>query len=261
METNTQNKRKNARQAFIVWLLFFATAITINIGLPLALGLDLHAWTYSPLKGLLLFGVIYAGFFIVVPLTLTKGWSQVKKPTFLVPMVAAMFSVIIWYLVPYVATVAIAVLVYLHWRFDLSGLGFKSKGWKGDVLALVLVGLLALLQVSSSLGALQFAFLPALSAALFRMFSNPASTVENLFYYGFLTERLGNQWNRYLVPMAVGVMYTAHEMTNPEYWYGGTSFVFIFIGVAVFSVIYLWRRNIAVTWLSDGLRWFIGSLL
>ncbi len=260
MENDAVRKNRNARQSLMVWLLFFAVTLTINIVIPLAFGIDLRAWTYSSVKGLLLSGVVYAGFFIVVPLTLTKGWSLVKKPSFLVPMLAAMISVIVWYQVPYMATVAIAVFVYLHWRFDLSGLGFKSKGWRGNVVALALVGLLALIQVSFSLGALQLAFFPALSAALFRMFSNPASTVENLFYYGFLTERLGNLRSHYIVPIAVGAMYTAHEITNPEYWYAGTSFVLIFVGVTVFSVIYLWRRNIGVTWLSDGLRWFLANL-
>ncbi len=261
MEKVDVKKYKRARQALIVWLLFFVAILTINLLIPLALGLNLHDWTYSSVKGPLLFAVVYAGFFIVVPLTLTKGWSLVKKPAFFVPMLAAMVSVIVWYQVPYIATTAIAVFVYLHWRFDLSGLGFKSKGWKGDVLAIALVAVLVLLQVFSSLNLGPITVLPAFFAATFRMFGNPASTVENLFYYGFLTERLGNKWNRYLVPFVIGAMYTAHEITNPEYWYESTSFVFIFIGVALFSAIYLWRRNIAVTWLSDGLRWFLTNLL
>jgi len=255
-----KEKNKKARQAIIVWLLFFASALIINLLIPIALGLNLHDWTYSGSKGLLLFSVVYAGFFIVVPLVLTKGWSTVKKPGFLVPMLAATVSVVLWIQIPFIAVVAIAVFVYLHWRFNLSDLGFKSKGWKGDVLAILIVGALGLLQVYSSINIASVAFLPAASATLFRMFGNPASTVENLFYFGFLTERIGKQWSRYLVPFLVGAMYTAHEMTNPEYWYEGASFVFIFVGITLFAAIYLWRRNIVVTWLSDGFRWFLSNL-
>jgi membrane protease YdiL (CAAX protease family) len=257
---DVQSKNKKAHQAITVWLLFFASALIINLLIPLAFGLNLHDWTFSGSKGLLLFPVVYAGFFIVVPLVLTKGWATVKKPSFFVPMAAAMVSVVFWIQVPYLAAIAIVVFVYLHWRFNLSDLGFKSKGWKGDVLAILLVGVLGLLQAFSSSSTVSIAFVPAVSATLFRMFANPASTVENLFYFGFLTERLGARWSRHLVPFLVGAMYTAHEMTNPEYWYQGTSFVFIFIGVILFAAVYLWRRNIAVTWLSDGFRWFLSNL-
>jgi hypothetical protein len=258
--TFQKEEKKKAKQALIVWLLFFVSVLIINLLIPFALGLNLHDWTYSSTKGVLLFSVIYAGFFIVVPLTLTKGMGTVKKPGFFIPMLAASISVVFWYQIHYISAIAIAVFIYLHWRFGLSDLGFKSKGWKGDVLAILLVGTLGLLQAFSSFKLLSFAFLPAISSTLFRMFGNPASTVENLFYFGFLTERIGQRWNRYIVPFLVGAMYTAHEMTNPEYWYGGVSFVFIFVGITLFAAIYLWRRNIAVTWLSDGFRWFLSNL-
>jgi hypothetical protein len=58
----------------------------------------------------------------------------------------------------------------------------------------------------------------------------------------------------------IGAMYTAHEMSNPEYWYGGVSFVFIFIGVSLFAAVYLWRRSTVVLWLSDGFGRFISQL-
>jgi hypothetical protein len=262
--SNIQNDvaKKKARQALLIWGLFFAATAATNLLIPLALGINLHDWTFSGgAEGLILFSVDYAGFFLILPLVLVKGWSTVKKPSFLIPMLIAAVSVIFWIQLPYIAAVVIAVYAFLHWRFDLSELGLRSKGWKGDVAAILLVGALGLLQAFSSSGVLQFAVLPAFSATAFRMFGNPASTVENLFYYGFLTERLGNSWKRYLVPFAVGAMYTAHEMTNPEYWYEGTSFVFIFVGVTIFAAVYLWRRNIVVTWLSDGFRWFLSMLL
>jgi hypothetical protein len=58
--------------------------------------------------------------------------------------------------------------------------------------------------------------MPAVFATMFRMFGNPASTVENLFYFGFLTERVSKQLNRYVVPFLIGAMYTLHEMTIPS---------------------------------------------
>jgi hypothetical protein len=254
-------QKKKASQAFLVWVLFFAATVSINLLIPFALRIDLHAWTYSNQKGLILFSVNNAGFFLVLPLLLAKGWSTVRKPSFLIPLTAAAVSVVVWYPLRYIATVTIVVYVYLHWRFDLSELGFKSKGRMGDLAAIILVGCLGLIQAFTTSNTLQLAVLPAFYSALFRMFGNPASTVENLFYFGFLTERLANRWNRYLLPFLVGVMYTMHEISNPEYWYEGYSFVAIFIGVTVFAAVYLWRRSIVVTWLSDGLRWFIGMLL
>lgn len=253
-------KRKKARQALLIWVLFFVATVSINVLIPVALGIDLHSWTYSDAKGLLLFAVDYAGFFLIVPLVLTKGWQIFKKPSFIIPVTAAAVSVVLWSPLHYIATVAIAVYVYLHWRFDLSELGFRTKGWKGDVAAILIVGSFALLQVFASPSALQITFLPAVYATAFRMFGNPASTVENLFYFGFLTERFGNQWNRYAVPFIIGAMYTAHEVSNPEYWYGGSSFAFVFVGVTLFAAIYMWRRSVVVIWLSDGFRWFLSSL-
>jgi hypothetical protein len=259
--TAIEANKKKARQALIVWSLFFAATVTINVLIPIALGTNLHDWTYSDAKGLLLFLVNYAGFFLIVPLVLTKGWRTFKKPSFIIPVVAAAVSVVLWYSLHYIAIVAIIVYVYLHWRFDLSELGFRTKGWKGDVAAILVVGSLGILQALVSSSVLQIALLPAVYATAFRMFGNPASTVENLFYFGFLTERISKPWNRYAIPFLVGAMYTAHEISNPEYWYERMQFALVFIGVAVFAAIYLWRRSIAVTWLSDGFRWFLSSLL
>jgi hypothetical protein len=97
-------------------------------------------------------------------------------------------------------------------------------------------------------------------AGLNRLFANPASTAENLFYFGFLTERLSGKTGKWLTPPLIGAMYTVHEMSNPEYWYGGMSFGLIFIGVTIMTAIYLWRRSVVVTWLSDGLGRFVSSM-
>jgi hypothetical protein len=119
--------------------LFFAVTVTINLLIPLIFGFNMHDWTYSNAKGLLLFSINYAGFFLILPLVLTKGWGTVKKPNF-IPVAATAISVVLWYPLHYIATIAIVVYIYLHWKFDLSDLGFKSKGWKGDVTAIIIVG-------------------------------------------------------------------------------------------------------------------------
>lgn len=256
---NSQSKSK-ARQALIVWVLFFSSTVVINLLLPLLLGLDLRDWSSSDAKRLLLSSVDYAGFFLIIPLMLTKGWGVFKKTSFIVPVAVAAVSVVIWSSFHYVAVIALLVYAYLHWRFDLSELGFRTKGWKGDAVAILIVGSLGLLQSFAASSLLELAVLPAFLSTMFRMFGNPASSVENLFYFGFLTERFGNQWSRYLVPFFVGALYTAHELSNPEYWYQGVSFPFIFIGVTVFAAIFIWRRSIIVTWLSDGFRWFLSML-
>lgn len=256
-----QANKKKARQALLIWSLFFAATVTLNVLIPLVLETNLRDWTYSNAKGLLLFSVNYAGFFLVLPLVLTKGWRTFKKPSFIIPVSAAVLSVVLWYPLHYIAAIAIIVYMYLHWQFDLSELGFRTKGWKGDVSAILIAGSIGLLQTLVSSSGLQFAFFPAVYATAFRMFGNPASTVENLFYFGFMTERIGKHWNRYVVPFLIGAMYTAHEISNPEYWYEGLPLAFVFIGVTLFAAIYLWRRSIVVIWLGDGFRWFFSNLL
>jgi hypothetical protein len=90
-----------------------------------------------------------------------------------------------------------------------------------------------------------------------RLFANPASTVENLFYFGFLTERLLYKTGKWFTPLLIATMYTSHEISNPEYWYGHLSFVFVFVAIAVTAAIYTWRRSVIVTWLGDGLSRFV----
>lgn len=102
-------------------------------------------------------------------------------------------------------------------RFDLSDLGFRSKGWVGDIAAVAMIGSLGLFKGLATQNVVEPSIVTALSATLFRMFGNPASSVENLFYFGFLTNRISKQYNRRLVPFLIGAMYTAHEVSNPEY--------------------------------------------
>ena len=100
-----------------------------------------------------------------------------------------------------------------------------------------------------------------LLAGLDRLLANPASSVENLFYFGFVAEMLSAKTGKWLTPFLIAAMYTAHEMTNPEYWDEGMSFGFVFAGVTLITALYLWRRSVVVIWLGDGLRWFLMALI
>jgi len=251
-------KRREFRQALLLWIVFFVLLVLFNGTIPFAFGADLHAWTQSPLK-LIPFGFLFYGIlFMVVPLVLIKGWGTVRRPGFLVPLCVAVLGVTFWHYFPWGVALTVAALAYLHWRFDLSGYGIRSRGWKGDLIAVLVMGLLGLLTLlfQPVLGPLSLGSADALR----RLFANPASSAENLFYFGFLTERLSYRTGKWLTPLLIGLMYTAHEMSNPEYWYGGMSFGFIFVGVAIWAAIYLWRRSAVVIWLGDGLYRFVLSL-
>jgi hypothetical protein len=97
-------------------------------------------------------------------------------------------------------------------------------------------------------------------AGVNRLFANPASTVENMFYFGFLSERLSYKTGKWLTPLVIGAMYTAHEMSNPEYWYANMNFVFTFVGITLLTAVYLWRRSIVAIWLGDGVGRFLTRL-
>jgi len=44
---------------------------------------------------------------------------------------------------------------------------------------------------------------------------------------------------RWGTPFLVGALYTAHEMSNPEYRYEGMNFPIVFVGVAITTAVYL----------------------
>ncbi len=252
--TPREMKKEEWRQAIKVWLLFFAILVTINGTVPFILGYDMHAWISSPTKLLLGNFAIYGGLFLVLPLLLIKGPNVVvRTPSFLIPLAIAVVGVGVWNYVPYSASLAIVAVIYLHRRFNLSGYGFKSKGWKGDIVAILLYGSVQILTVFFKPGPVSVSLANGVAAGVFRLFANPASTVETFFYFGFVTERLSQKTGKILTPPLIGAMYTAHEMSNPEYWYGGTLFLVIFVGVTIATAIYLWRRNVAPMWLGDGL--------
>ncbi len=258
METMEINQR--ARQALIVWGVFIALNILFNGTIPFLLGKDLHAWTASPLKNFLFNLVQYGIMFLVVPLTLTKGWRTVRQPMFLLPLLSGILALTLRDVFRPVAVLLILVLAYLHIRYDLSELGFRSRNWRVDLVVVLLLALLFSVQRLFSSNPFSFHFQGALLASLDRLFLNPASTTEYIFYFGFLAERLSYKLGRWWTPLLIGSMYVLHEMTNPEYWYEGMLFPLIFIGIALFAMVYLWRRNVIVIWLGDGLGWFLSRL-
>lgn len=250
---------RRAWQALFVWGIFLVLLVIMNGTIPFVLGADLHAWTGSAVKAILFDFILYAGLFLVVPLVLTKGWKTVRQPAFLIPLLIAVIGIGLHSLVHPAPVLALLVLVYLHWRFDLSDLGIGSRGWRGDIVAILLMGALSLVPVLLS-GPHPFPPGNAAWAALDRLFANPASTVENLFYFGFLTERLLDKTGAWFTPLLIAAMYTAHEMSNPEYWYGHLSFLFVFVGIVVATAVYIWRRSLVVIWLGDGLSRFVTQL-
>jgi hypothetical protein len=196
---------QSARWAFVVWGAFILVAIVLNGTVPFATGVDMHAWTFSPVKAVLFYLVCYAVIFMIVPLILVKG-RAVLKPTFLIPMVVTTVGItirpVVWpnTLWP-TSLLTMPCLIYLDRRFDLSQLGFRSKGWSGDGVSIVLIGLLSLGTVFLPRPSqLHFAFGSAVVAALDRLFLNPASSVESLFYFGFLEERILQKCGKWLTP-------------------------------------------------------------
>ena len=252
---------RRAKQAVLLWGVYILVNIVLNGTVPFALGVDLRSWTYSVTKDLLIHILVYAALFLVAPLILTKGWQVVRQPAFLVPLLIACATIAFRPFFRWSVALVPLVLVYLHWRFDLAELGFRSQGWKGDLGAVLILGFMFIIPVFFQPGPYTISILPAIATGLDRLFANPASTVENLFYFGFLTERLSFKTGRWLTPVLIGLMYTLHEMTNPEYWYEGMAFALVFIGVTITSSIYLWRRNVIAIWLGDGLGKLLNALI
>ena len=250
----------DARQALAVWAAFLVLFMAIDGTLPFLLGEDLRWWSTSVEKRQLIGAVVYGAMFLVVPVALVVERRALRDPELWLAMVFALLALVLQPAIRAAGVVVLVVIVCLHARYDLSGLGLRSTGWRRDLAAIaVLAG------VSLVLTALQRAddapaFDAALVAALDRMLFNPASTVENLFYFGFLTERLSRWIGVWATPVVVGAMYMLHELTNPEYWYVGLQFELTFVGAVALAALYLVRRNVIVVWLADGACRFASRL-
>jgi hypothetical protein len=256
----TLDIQRQSMQALCLWGVFILLAVILNGTIQFILGFDLRSWTNSPLKDVAFNLIIYGGLFLVAPLVLSKGWATVRQPTFFLPLIVALLAMSLRTFFRPIAGLVVIAILFLHWRFDLSKLGIQSRGWKGDVIAVLLFGLIYLAP-----NLLQSNLIPsvpgnAFLASLDRLFLNPASTTENLFYFGFLTERLSQKTGGLMTPFIIAAMYTAHEMSNPEYWYEGLNFLLVFVGVALTAGIYVWRRSTIVIWLGDGVGRFVSRL-
>ena len=255
-----ENTDQRARQALILWGVFIGINILLNGTILFTMGKDVSVWTASALKDVLYNFIQYGLVFLVAPLILTKGWEKVRQPAFLLPLILAILAMTLRAYFRPVPVIAVLVFAWLHYRYALSELGFRSSGWLGDMVAVLLMGLIYLLPSISQIDFSSFAPASAFVAMLDRMFANPASTTEYLFYFGFLAERLSAKFGGRLTPLMIGFMYMLHEMTNPEYWYEGMNFPLVFVGVAVFAMIYLWRRSVIAIWLGDWLGRFLSRL-
>jgi hypothetical protein len=50
---HSENKKREPRLALELWLVFIVTLVLANGTIPFALGIDMHAWTYSVTKSLI----------------------------------------------------------------------------------------------------------------------------------------------------------------------------------------------------------------
>jgi hypothetical protein len=250
----------NFRQAAIAWGAFIVLNILLNGTVPFLLGADMHAWTASPFKGFLFNFIQYGLMFLVVPLVLVKGWETIHQPAFLIPLLIAVLSLMLRDLFKLIAALSVLALAYLHFRFDLSELGCRSRSWRADAVAAGFIAILFGTQRLFSPEPVAFDLREGMIAGLSRMFLNPASTTEYIFYFGFLAERFSHKLGTWWTPLLIGLMYTLHEMTNPEYWYEGMFFPMVFVGIVLFTAVYLRSRNVVAMWLGDSLGRFLARL-
>jgi hypothetical protein len=253
-------KIDTVKQALLLWGVFFITAILLNGTILFPFGADLHAWTFLPLKDVLFNLLVYSGLFLVAQLALTKGRSMLCHPGFRLPLLLAVAGITLHTFFSPAAALGVVVLAYLHYRYDLSTLGFRSFGWKGDAAAIFCLVLISLIPALFQPPPQTLRGSSAWQTGLERLFANPASTTEYLFYFGFIGERLLPRLGRWPTALLLASLYTLHELSNPKYWYGGTSYVLIFFGILIIAVLYLWRRNVAAIWLGDGLGHFASRL-
>lgn len=258
---SSSDSNRIAYQTMAVWGLFFVVNGILHETIPFALSNGTRNFVYSVSKDVLYHFAMYGLIFLVIPLVLSKGWKTVRQPSFILPMIVAVGAITLRPLVPLAPVLVVVALFFLHRRFDLSDLGIRSHGWKADLVAVVLLALISSIPLLMRTSAPAFDWQRAFLALVDRMLGNPAASVEILFYYGFLTQRLAPLTGNWLTPPLVGLMYAAHEMENPEYWASSMSFPLVFVGVTLMAAIYLWRRSIVVAWLGDGLVRFLGRLV
>lgn len=249
-----------AREALIVWAVFLVVFSLINGTVPFLLGVDLRWWSTSVPKRQLIGTLVYGVLFLVVPVVLVVGRRALRDGELALALVFALVALALQPAARGAGVVVLVVIVCLRAGYDLRGLGLRSNSWRRDLAAIGVLAGASLVLTAVQRGADDPSYETALAAMLDRMLFNPASTVENLFYFGFLTERLSRWIGVWPTPLAVGSMYMLHEMTNPEYWYVGLPFELTFVGAVALAGLYLVRRNVVAVWLADGACRFASRL-
>lgn len=242
-------------------MVFLATAVVVDGTIPFVLGADLRSWSTSRAKSVVVAFTFYAGMFWIVPLVLVGGRERLRQPGFVAGVALGVVGIIVSPAFRPAAALVLPAVAWLHARYGLSELGIRSRGWRGDVLAILLLGAMgALAALAVQAGGPKGAG-SAFGSTAQRMFGNPASTVEYLFYFGFLGERLLPRLGPWLTMPVLALMYVTHEMVNPEYWYGHVAFGTLFVALVVMGAVWVWRRSTPVVWLGDGLTWFARAWL
>jgi hypothetical protein len=139
---------RKIKQALVLWGVYLAVTFLVNATLPFIFGVDVGKWTYSPAKDVLVNVIIYWGVFLLAPMILVKGWDVVRQPAFIGPLLVAAIALSLRTFFRPVSILAILIIIFLHWRYNLAEVGIRSSGWRGDLVAIGLVGLVYIEQVS-----------------------------------------------------------------------------------------------------------------
>jgi hypothetical protein len=106
------------RQAAAIWVAFLIVISAINAGPLLLVGVDLHAWTESEAKSVLINVLVYGVFCLAVPLVVTQGWDRIRRVDISVAVLIAIMGIALNHVLPGAAGLVLAVVVYLHRRLD-----------------------------------------------------------------------------------------------------------------------------------------------
>ncbi len=241
----------------IMWFIFIILLVIMNKTIYFIFGIDVKDWTNSKIKSLLINVIIYGFVFFIIPILYVKK-NDIKGNWILIScLLCGLLGLFLstyskWFNLLLFISVFILLL-----RGDLYNLGFeKIKIWEYIIMSIIYI-LLYSIPSLFSWGNSNNNLNNTIISVIDRMFLNPASTVEYIFYYGFLGKRLILILGKILTPIILGLMYVLHEMSNPEYWYENVNFLFIFIGVSIVSVLFFWKKNLIPVWIGDGIGRFI----
>lgn len=245
----------------LIWFVFIFLAIIFNRTIQFIFGFDVKNWTYSTLKSLLFNIFIYGIVFYIIPIFYTNRknlkWNWLIYICSFLSILGLGLSIYSrWFnILLYISVVILIIKGYL------TNLGFERIKFWEFILLTIFYGILYLIPVLVTRSNQNLTINDAISSLIDRMFLNPASTVEFIFYFGFIGKRLSLMLGKIITPIALGLMYTIHEISNPEYWFENINFIFIPFGIAIFSYIFLWKKNLIPIWIADGIGRFIAKVI